>query len=444
MPEVAQDPYAQIAQPIQAAGDPYAAIAKPVPNHTPVAAQPSLGKVLTQPTEKTDKEYLGYTGPAGVAGATIHGLNDVARGTVGAVKGMYDTIRHPIDTAKSMAELPKMAAQVPAAMHDINESPDPTGSYLNAAQDTVSQGAGQALTALGTMGAGRLVKPAIRLGARSLEAGINQKLVPIRPILNLGERADEAAKIKLKVPGRDVGLPKPISEGAQLPEKPPTEVLQGNALMRGARRIPDPAKGLGEIPVNPGGAGQMAESVATPEPGITNKAASQSLSKTLPESLGNEPIKIKPGVKIRDQFKTAEPKESSVVKSFDYNPETKELSVKTPNGNTYVHAEVTPEEAEGMKTAESKGEYWNNQIRANHRMVNKIMPSGAKLNSVPTNFRGVSPESGPEDVMPNRGAQLKGTKGAITSPESQDLTSEWSKAVQDALTKKGKTMGPPQ
>jgi hypothetical protein len=229
-----------------------------------------------------------------------------------------------------------------------------------------------------------------------------------------------------------------FSGGKGMAEAP--EAAEGEAEAMGSKTMPEtapePAPTTKTMP--------EATETKTPEPGITNKAASQSLSKTLPESLGNEPIKIKPGVKIRDQFKTAEPKESSVVKSFDYNPETKELSVKTPNGNTYVHAEVTPEEAEGMKTAESKGEYWNNQIRANHRMVNKIMPSGAKLNSVPTNFRGVSPESGPEDVMPNRGAQLKGTKGAITSPESQDLTSEWSKAVQDALTKKGKTMGPPQ
>ena len=136
--------------------------------------QPSFGEVLTQPTEKTDKEYLGYTGPAGVAGATIHGMSDVARGTMGAAKGMVDTVRHPIETAKSIAELPKMAAQVPSAIHDINQTPDAANRYLQVAQDTASQGAGQALTALGTMGAGRLMKPGVRLAARSAEAGINQ------------------------------------------------------------------------------------------------------------------------------------------------------------------------------------------------------------------------------------------------------------------------------
>ena len=119
---------------------------------TASSSQPSVMDVLTQPTDKTDKEYLGYTGPAGVAGATIHGLSDVARGTEDALSGAYQALRHPIDTAKAVASLPSEIAQVPGAIHDINQSPDPTGTYANVAQDTAAQGAGQALTALGTTG----------------------------------------------------------------------------------------------------------------------------------------------------------------------------------------------------------------------------------------------------------------------------------------------------
>src|ERR1700691_957986 len=165
--------------------------------------QPSVGDVLTQPTEKTDKEYLGYKGPAGVAGATVHGLSDVARGTQGAVMGPWGAVRHPIETVKGIAQLPAMAAQVPSAIHDINESPDATERYMQVAQDTASQGAGQALTALGAAGASRMIAPAIRLGARAAEAGINQKLVPVRPIFNLSTPADDAAAVRLKIPGRD-------------------------------------------------------------------------------------------------------------------------------------------------------------------------------------------------------------------------------------------------
>src|SRR5580693_6581752 len=59
------------------------------------SSQPSVWQVLSQPTDKTDKEFMGYRGAAGVAGATIKGLDDVARGTQGAVKGIWDTIAAP-------------------------------------------------------------------------------------------------------------------------------------------------------------------------------------------------------------------------------------------------------------------------------------------------------------------------------------------------------------
>lgn len=116
-------------------------------------AQPSVWDVLTQPTDKTDAEAMSYKGAAGVAGATIKGLDDVARGTESAISGAWDTIRHPIDAAKGIAALPSQAAQVPSAIHDINAGPAPAERYLDeVAQPTVSQGAGQALTALGAAG----------------------------------------------------------------------------------------------------------------------------------------------------------------------------------------------------------------------------------------------------------------------------------------------------
>lgn len=84
--------------------------------------------------------------------ATLSGLQSVGRGVRGAGEGILNTILHPIDTAKSMAELPSQAAQVPAAIHDINQSEDPTGTYAKIGQETAGQGAGQALTALATEG----------------------------------------------------------------------------------------------------------------------------------------------------------------------------------------------------------------------------------------------------------------------------------------------------
>lgn len=147
-------------------------------NVTPIGqSQPSVWDVLTQPTEKTDAEYGTYRGAAGVAGATVKGLDDVARGTQGALEGLYNTVRHPIDTAKSIASLPSQAAQVPAAVKDINASPDPLGHYANAAQDTASQGAGQALTALAGAGVSEAV-PYIGPVGKAVVKGYAKKLVP--------------------------------------------------------------------------------------------------------------------------------------------------------------------------------------------------------------------------------------------------------------------------
>ena len=168
--------------------------------------QPSVWGVLTQPTDKTDKEYLGYTGPAGVAGATIKGLDDVARNTRGALRGVWDTLTPALtdqeaqegytDTgrfgpvqAKRIAEplisAAKQVPQIPSAVRDINQSPDPTGRYLVAAQDTASQGAGQALAALATTGVAKTaasvapyvgpVGSSLRSAQASAQIGFQQK-----------------------------------------------------------------------------------------------------------------------------------------------------------------------------------------------------------------------------------------------------------------------------
>ena len=151
--------------------------AQPISQTPPQGVPPSLLQVLTQPTEKTDQDYLGYTGPAGVAGATVHGLSDVARGTMTALKGAWDTLAAPpkdnteagigaaspvalplYRSVKPLVDAARSAPQIPGAVRDINASPDPTGIYANVAQDTASQAAGQAITGLATEGLTRGVK----------------------------------------------------------------------------------------------------------------------------------------------------------------------------------------------------------------------------------------------------------------------------------------------
>lgn len=83
--------------------------------------------------------------------ATLSGLQSIGRGVRDTVTGMGTMIAHPVETMKNFGQLPSQAAQVPAAIHDINQSADPTGTYAKVGQETAGQGAGQALVALGTM-----------------------------------------------------------------------------------------------------------------------------------------------------------------------------------------------------------------------------------------------------------------------------------------------------
>jgi hypothetical protein len=161
-------------KPEEVEGLPKGATLRPVSDgskqSTSTEDQPSVAQVLIQPTEKTDKEYMGYRGPAGVAGATVHVLNRVAEETTGAVKGLWEmgkdifqnpdrpliipdkegkyagqeTIVQKYNPFKGLGRI----AEVPGAVRDINASPDPLTHYANAAEDTAAQGAGQTLTAL--------------------------------------------------------------------------------------------------------------------------------------------------------------------------------------------------------------------------------------------------------------------------------------------------------
>jgi hypothetical protein len=54
---------------------------------------------------------------------------------------------------------------------------------------------------------------------------------------------------------------------------------------------------------------------------------------------------------------------SSVIRSFDYSPDTRELTVEFVSGRRYVYSGVPPDEAEAMRRAFSKGVFFNRRIR---------------------------------------------------------------------------------
>jgi hypothetical protein len=82
------------------------------------------------------------------------------------------------------------------------------------------------------MGATRAVPKMVRFGARTGEAALNQKLVPVRAMFNLDTPADFAERAHVKVPGRDFGLGNPMFPGAPEPMTPPKDFLSRNAQMQ--------------------------------------------------------------------------------------------------------------------------------------------------------------------------------------------------------------------
>jgi hypothetical protein len=58
---------------------------------------------------------------------------------------------------------------------------------------------------------------------------------------------------------------------------------------------------------------------------------------------------------------------SSVIQSFDYRPDSRELVVQFVSGRRYVYLDVPESEAGRLQAAESKGRYFNLHIRDHYR-----------------------------------------------------------------------------
>jgi hypothetical protein len=119
---------------------------------------------------------------------------------------------------------------------------------------------------------------------------------------------------------------------------------------------------------------------ATSPPINTSKARVGSL---LEQATGGKPLAK--GIPIGQQFDRVTPKESSVVKSHSYDPSAKEMTVTTNNGQTYVHGDVTPDQAAAFSDADSKGKAWN-ELRNNSTLVAKVQ-GGKRIAIKPTSSR---------------------------------------------------------
>lgn len=54
---------------------------------------------------------------------------------------------------------------------------------------------------------------------------------------------------------------------------------------------------------------------------------------------------------------------STVIRRFDYSPDSRQLTVEFVTGRRYVYSEVPLEEVEAMRRAFAKGVYFNKKIR---------------------------------------------------------------------------------
>ena len=57
---------------------------------------------------------------------------------------------------------------------------------------------------------------------------------------------------------------------------------------------------------------------------------------------------------------------STVIRSFSYRPETRELEILFTTGRRYLFHDVPPEAAEAFRAAFSKGRHFNARIRGRY------------------------------------------------------------------------------
>jgi len=60
---------------------------------------------------------------------------------------------------------------------------------------------------------------------------------------------------------------------------------------------------------------------------------------------------------------------STVIRSFRYDPDKRELHVVFQSGRHYRYLEVPPDTFRAMRASYSKGEFFNKGIRARYRFV---------------------------------------------------------------------------
>ena len=144
--------------------------------------------------------------------------------------------------------------------------------------------------------------PAEMMQANALSRGASS---PPDPAAGLGTIKSGQISQAFKDPGAPFPEDPGTFPGAPNPETPDPQLLKARALFEGSQPATDPAAGLGKIKqsnVAPGQAGQLAESMQKPAPSadVSNGFKRGSLGDLLDQSLGAK--KLEPNVPLRKQM----------------------------------------------------------------------------------------------------------------------------------------------
>lgn len=321
------------------------------------------------------------------AGEMGGGIKDVAHGDI--AKGTHRIISGTANAVAPVA-LPMAAAAAPAATATtiaagaLGQQIGKRGSQALGANEDQSDLAGD-VTGLAAgyggskVGSGKIAQSMKVLAQPAADAA--SKL----PVLDKLFSAGKALGKYKDTPGQlaEIWGKKPVYSEATEPQQLPEDRLP--AAFQAPKPKAPPVVGTADLPFQGGQAGQLAQSIQAPAAKGISGFSRNSLGNLLNKSLGAEESKVQPGKPIyqrsagppsgaisgADMPEGHTAVQSSWIKSYKYDPATREFEMAPKSGTPVRLGDVSPEEAQGFADAKSQGKAWQ-QIKNNVLVAKRI------------------------------------------------------------------------
>lgn len=373
--------------------------------------------------------------------ATLQGLQNIARGGKQAIEGAYEMGKLPSTkeewaafaaggptgllmyrTNKGAVSTGKQAVQVPAAIKDINESPDPTGTYMKVAGRTAGEAGGQALVALGAEGAGKIA-PKVAEAATSAKASVKPTLrVTGETLKTVGKSLDPDV----------VGLVSPRTAHA----------------LRLANKVGKVASKLGkETPVVEAPANALAERVLPPE--LTTKTRSlpgQISAERIygPKPKPAQPIPSRPGLQLKGEIAEEVKPANALAERVKPEPAKSPYSDDAPDMQrkaeppTKEDIQETRDIQESVRNAASMEQL--QRLRAGRREYQA--PTKGELTEAADKYLGKTRAEAPVKLTKTPGVNYSEPAGYKVTPENAqaDLTPALKASLENLQVKRGGVM----